>query len=172
MYEEFSAWLVDYAGVEDPADLDARYLDEVLTRFFSSLGWGNVSMERIGESGLAFDSGDWAEAEPAANALAPGCHVTAGLLAFSLTSSILPREKLSPNPSSDPWWLIVILVMGILLISVGIAAATIAILHLFWKPTLGQACERCGYLLQGLTCDKCPECGESVAQLGNQVEGK
>lgn len=81
LYEEFSAWLVDYAGVEDPADLDARYLDEVLTRFFGSLGWGRVSMERIGESGLAFDSGDWGEAEPEANALAPGCHVTAGLLA-------------------------------------------------------------------------------------------
>lgn len=81
VYEAFRRWLVEYAGLEDPADLDAEYLNEVLGTFFTTLGWGTVTVERIGSAGLAVDSPDWAEADPSANALAPGCHVTAGLLA-------------------------------------------------------------------------------------------
>jgi predicted hydrocarbon binding protein len=81
VYDSFQQWLAKETGLDDPADLDAQYLDEVLARFFSSLGWGTVTLERIGTGGLAIDASDWAESEPGANALAPGCHVTAGLLA-------------------------------------------------------------------------------------------
>ena len=95
----------------------------------------------------------------------------AGLFGYVLLFHNLPREELPQALPSDPWWLTVILVMGIWLISVGIASVAISALHLFWKPTLKPVCERCGYLLQGLRSDHCPECGESVAPLSNQVEG-
>ena len=81
LYDTFQTWLADEVGVDDPADLDVRYLDEVLGKFFGSLGWGAVALTRVGTGGLAVDAEDWAESEPGANALAPGCHVTAGLLA-------------------------------------------------------------------------------------------
>ncbi len=97
--------------------------------------------------------------------------VLAGWLGYFLLFHILPQEKLPHDPPPIPWWESVLSLMVIWLISVGIAAAAIAILHLFWKPTLKNVCERCGYLLQGLRSNQCPECGESVAYLGNQVEG-
>ncbi len=53
----------------------------MLGDFFTTLGWGSVVVEPVGASGLAVDSPDWAEADPAANTLAPACHITAGLLA-------------------------------------------------------------------------------------------
>ncbi len=74
VYAAFTRWLHERAGVADPADLAVEHL-------FTALGWGSLSVERVGGGGLAVDSGDWAEAEPHANALTPGCHVTAGLLA-------------------------------------------------------------------------------------------
>ncbi len=97
--------------------------------------------------------------------------VLAGWLGYFLLFHILPQEELPHNPPPIPWWESVLSLIAIWLISVGIAAAAIAVLHLFWKPIRGQACERCGYLLQGLRSDQCPECGESVSQLSNQVEG-
>lgn len=97
--------------------------------------------------------------------------VLAGWLGYFLLFHILPQEKLPHDPPPIPWWESVLSLIVIWLISVVIAAVAIATLHLFWKPTLGKMCERCGYLLQGLRSDRCPECGESVAQLSNQVEG-
>ena len=81
VYAAFTHWLPERAGVTDPADLAVEHLGELLSEFFSALGWGSLSVERVGGGGLAVDSGDWAESEPHANALTPGCHVTAGLLA-------------------------------------------------------------------------------------------
>lgn len=97
--------------------------------------------------------------------------VLAGWLGYFLLFHILPQEKLPHDPPPIPWWESVLSLMVIWLISVGIAAAAIAILHLFWRPTLEQACERCGYLLQGLRSDYCPECGESISQPRNQITG-
>ena len=81
VYAAFGRWLESRAGVADPADLAAEHLEGLVSEFFSALGWGSVVVERLGSAGLAVDSGDWAEAQPDANALTPGCHVTAGLLA-------------------------------------------------------------------------------------------
>jgi hypothetical protein len=80
-YVAFSRWLADYAGVSDPAELDADTLSDVLGAFFRSLGWGNLRVERLGAAALAVDSSDWAEAEPDTRASAPSCHISAGLLA-------------------------------------------------------------------------------------------
>jgi predicted hydrocarbon binding protein len=79
VYSCFVRWLPAYAGVEDPTELDAAVLSEVLSEFFQSMGWGSMSVERLGEAGLTVDSPDWAEAEPG-ESTAPGCHYTAGLL--------------------------------------------------------------------------------------------
>lgn len=97
--------------------------------------------------------------------------VLAGWLGYFLLFHLLPREKLPHDLPPIPWWETLLSLIVIWLISVGIAAAAIALLHLFWKPTMKQVCERCGYRLQGLRNDKCPECGESVSHLRNQVTG-
>jgi predicted hydrocarbon binding protein len=81
IYGAFCSWLPGYAGVSDPADLDARVLGEVLSAFFDELGWGSLTIERAGRSALAVTSMDWAEADPAEDAAIPSCHVAAGLLA-------------------------------------------------------------------------------------------
>lgn len=80
LYEAWSGWLTERTGVMDPGELDARHLATTLNDFFVSLGWGHVGVHRLGAT-LAVDSSDWAEADVAAGAFAPSCHVTAGLLA-------------------------------------------------------------------------------------------
>jgi predicted hydrocarbon binding protein len=91
MYGSFRHWLPGYSGVNDPADLDATALGPVLSEFFRSVGWGSVTLERLGQAGLTIDSPDWAEAEADANSAAPACHFTAGLMASFL-------ERLAGSP--------------------------------------------------------------------------
>lgn len=81
IYACFLRWLPGYAGTDDPGQLDEAVLGEVLSEFFKSLGWGTVTVERLGTAGLTVDSGDWVEAEPGVNATQPSCHLSAGLLA-------------------------------------------------------------------------------------------
>ena len=38
VYDSFLSWLPNFAGVEDPADLDVSTLGEVLSAFFEALG--------------------------------------------------------------------------------------------------------------------------------------
>jgi predicted hydrocarbon binding protein len=80
-YAAFTGWLPANAGVDDPRELAAPRLAEILSKFFSSLGWGNVEVSQVGESAFAVDSSDWAEAQPGAGLQYPGCYFTAGLLA-------------------------------------------------------------------------------------------
>jgi hypothetical protein len=80
IYACFLRWLPTVAGTSDPANLDAAALSGVLSEFFSSLGWGQVTLEQLGAAGLTFDSPDWAEAEPGINAEHPSCHLSAGIL--------------------------------------------------------------------------------------------
>lgn len=80
-YRAFTAWLPVVAGVDDPKDLAAPRLADVLSRFFSSLGWGTVEVSPLGEAAFAIDSRDWPEAQPDAALPYPSCAFTAGLLA-------------------------------------------------------------------------------------------
>jgi predicted hydrocarbon binding protein len=80
LYAEFTAWLETTRGVE-PADLDARYLSEVLSQFFSELGWGALTAQTLGQAVLALDSTEWAEASDEGRGEFPTCHLTCGLLA-------------------------------------------------------------------------------------------
>ncbi len=81
VYACFIRWLKSSTGVDDPGAIDADQLGSVLADFFQALGWGRITVDRIGSGGLAFDAADWAEADPQANGLLPSCHLSAGLLA-------------------------------------------------------------------------------------------
>ena len=69
-----------FAAIHNPADLDAEMLGETLSEFFSSTGWGTVTMSAVGTGAFALDSTDWVEAEPG-TAQSPMCFFTAGMLA-------------------------------------------------------------------------------------------
>jgi predicted hydrocarbon binding protein len=85
VYHSFCEWLLQYSGVSDPGELDSEKLGEVLSEFFRSLGWGSLSLERVGSSGLEITSDAWAEADPEIGAEYPACYFTTGLLASFLT---------------------------------------------------------------------------------------
>jgi len=80
-YRAFTAWLPGVAGVDEPGDLAAARLAEVLSRFVSSLGWGGVAATQLSDAVVAIDSADWAEAQPGAGLQYPSCAFTSGLLA-------------------------------------------------------------------------------------------
>jgi len=80
IYKAFATWLPEHTGVDSPGNLDADLLAETLSEFFTSGGWGTVTMTPVGTGALAVDSNDWAEAEPA-SAQSPMCFFTAGMLA-------------------------------------------------------------------------------------------
>jgi predicted hydrocarbon binding protein len=69
-----------FAAVNSPTDLDADLLAETLSEFFTSCGWGTVTMSPVGTGALALDSSDWAEAEPGTSQT-PMCFFSAGMLA-------------------------------------------------------------------------------------------
>jgi len=84
-YRSFTGWLPVVAGVEDPAELAASRLAEMLSRFFSSLGWGGVAVSQLSDAVMAVDSTDWAEAQPGVGLQFPSCSFTSGLLADFFT---------------------------------------------------------------------------------------
>ena len=49
LYECFLAWLPGFTGVDDPANLDAGTLEEVLSAFFHALGWGALTLTSAGK---------------------------------------------------------------------------------------------------------------------------
>ncbi len=69
-----------FAATHDPAELDADQLAPTLSEFFTTGGWGTVTITPVGTGALALDSGDWAEAEPGTSH-APMCFFSAGMLA-------------------------------------------------------------------------------------------
>jgi predicted hydrocarbon binding protein len=81
VYRSFCAWLPEYSGVDDPANLDAEVLGEVLSAFFEALGWGRLTVEQAGTAGLTITSANWAEAEPGGGTDLPSCYVASGLFA-------------------------------------------------------------------------------------------
>ncbi len=59
---EFRDWLLPTRGVEHPPDLDMDFLSETLSQFFTEQGWGELVASPFGDSVIALDSSDWAEA--------------------------------------------------------------------------------------------------------------
>jgi predicted hydrocarbon binding protein len=81
LYADFQEWLLANRGVEDPTQLDAEFLSETLSAFFSDQGWGRLEATRLGDAVLALDSGEWAESVDAGGTEFPSCHLTCGMLA-------------------------------------------------------------------------------------------
>ena len=69
-----------FSAVNSATELDADLLGETLSEFFTSGGWGAVTLNPVGTGALALDSTDWAEAEPG-TAQSPMCFFSAGMLA-------------------------------------------------------------------------------------------
>jgi hypothetical protein len=84
IYRAFGEWLEDKTGVADPADIDADALGELLSGFFVELGWGEISVTRLGSAAIAIDSPDWAESSHSGGAQYPSCHLTTGLFSAFL----------------------------------------------------------------------------------------
>ena len=83
--EAYAEWLVERYAVSRPAVLDVRHLGETLSSFFQEYGWGSVQLTPLTSAVIAVDSTDWWEAETAAGATYPSCHLSAGLLAEFLS---------------------------------------------------------------------------------------
>lgn len=81
MYERFREWLPAFASVEDPNELDASALGEVLSAFFEELGWGQLTIGPAGGAALAITSTNWAEAKPDEDVSLPSCYIASGLFA-------------------------------------------------------------------------------------------
>lgn len=69
-----------FVAANNPAELDADLLGDTLSDFFTTGGWGSVTITPIGTGALAIDSTEWAEAEPG-TAQTPMCFFSAGMLA-------------------------------------------------------------------------------------------
>jgi len=80
-FAAFEAWLKKTHGIATAGDLDATYLEEVVSEFFAEHGWGTLKLTQVSPAVLALDSADWAEANPEKGAQYPCCHVSSGLLA-------------------------------------------------------------------------------------------
>lgn len=102
-YDCFCRWLKTAHGLDDPGAMPADALGGVLSDFFQALGWGPISLNRVGSAGIAMDTVEWAEADPRAQAPYPSCHVSAGLLAGFMgawsqqTVSVMEVECRSAN---------------------------------------------------------------------------
>ena len=81
LFGAYSAWLAETCGIARPAELDARHLSDMLSRFFADYGWGAITVRPLGNAVLALDSVEWAEASDEAGAEYPSCHLSCGLLA-------------------------------------------------------------------------------------------
>jgi predicted hydrocarbon binding protein len=68
-------------GLGAPETLAYSQFQQAAVRFFAETGWGAVSLEPLGDAAVAFDSPDWAEADPAAAMPYPSCYYTAGMIA-------------------------------------------------------------------------------------------
>jgi bacteriochlorophyll 4-vinyl reductase len=68
----------------DPAaltDLPAEKFWALLTRLFSSRGWGQLAYSQVHSGVGSLEAADWAEVRPEGNAGQPSCHFTTGILA-------------------------------------------------------------------------------------------
>ncbi len=68
-------------GLGAPETLAYSQFQVAAIRFFADTGWGTVSLAPLGDAAVAFDSADWAEADPAAAMPYPSCYYTVGVLA-------------------------------------------------------------------------------------------
>jgi len=83
-HEAFRDWNADQSG-EPIEELTPDAFWETIATFFSSVGWGELTFERLHPGIAQLHSPDWAESQPGSGARHPSCHVTTGVLAYILS---------------------------------------------------------------------------------------
>jgi hypothetical protein len=78
---QIPCWTYLTRGLPDVGQSEIRLTVQIHSDFFQALGRGRVTLDRVGNSGLAIHAIGWAEADPNANVAFPSCHLSAGLLA-------------------------------------------------------------------------------------------
>jgi predicted hydrocarbon binding protein len=68
-------------GEDTPDAMSYAMFQQNAAQFFAEAGWGSVTMTPLGDSAVALDTTDWAEADPAAELPYPACYYSAGMLA-------------------------------------------------------------------------------------------
>lgn len=81
LFAVYADWLHATYGVDQPGQLDAAHLSDVLSRFFAETGWGALTVSPLGGAVLALDASEWAESTEQGGAPYPSCHLSCGLLA-------------------------------------------------------------------------------------------
>ena len=80
IFQAFTEWLKETHDVS-PDELDADFMAEVISDFFVNTGWGSLVAGALSDGIMTFDSADWREAAPGADAQYPSCHLSSGMLA-------------------------------------------------------------------------------------------
>lgn len=78
IYDAFDAWLTKRNGGA-PEAIEASRFGELASEFFSSIGWGTMSVGQFGQV-VTLDSSDWAEANPDHRMEFPACYFSAGMI--------------------------------------------------------------------------------------------
>lgn len=84
MYAAFAQWL-DERGGGEPQALEAGAFQRRASEFFTSTGWGTLTVGSIGDAVITLDSRDWREADPASGSPHPTCNYSAGMFADFFT---------------------------------------------------------------------------------------
>ena len=79
LHDAFTRWC-EGRQLPVPERMTAPDFQRHVTAFCSELGLGTLAVENLHDTALAFDSGDWAEADPASRMPFPGCYLTVGML--------------------------------------------------------------------------------------------
>ncbi|NUQ11801.1 MAG: hypothetical protein HUU26_05645 [Gemmatimonadaceae bacterium] len=80
LYEAFRRWLAERTetGIEE---LDLSAFQRLASEYFAESGWGTLQVGTVADAVATLDSEDWSEADPAAGAQHPSCHLTTGMFA-------------------------------------------------------------------------------------------
>lgn len=81
LYNAYCAWLPEQVGVDQPAEVAADSLSEVLGQFFELVGWGRIETQSLSPAILAVDVSDSPEVDARAGHPIPNCFILSGLLA-------------------------------------------------------------------------------------------
>jgi predicted hydrocarbon binding protein len=78
IYDAFEAWVAKRTGGA-PENLEVSRFGELASEFFSSIGWGTMTVGQLGQV-ATLDSADWAEANPENPMEFPACYFSAGMI--------------------------------------------------------------------------------------------
>jgi predicted hydrocarbon binding protein len=78
IYDAFESWLAKRSAAA-PEGIEASRFGELASEFFTSVGWGTLTVGQLGQV-ATLDSSDWAEANPDNPMEFPACYFSAGMI--------------------------------------------------------------------------------------------